>query len=201
MPSQAQGATLAMAVSEDRDHILGRRTAPVTLVEYGDFECPHCRAAHFMLQQLRDELADQTRLVWRNFPLTQIHPHAEQAAEAAESAGAQGQYWPMHDILLQRQEALEAEDLVAYAHELGLDISRFQLDLLQGTFRPRVREDFLSGVRSGVNGTPTFFINGRRHDGPSDLQSMIEAISANLVWQASAQGQPQRPGDVRRAQP
>jgi protein-disulfide isomerase len=181
--NQTEGATLAMPVSEERDHILGPRTAPVTLVEYGDYECPHCGQAHYVLQDLMAEMADQARLVFRNFPLTQIHPRAEQAAEAAEAAGAQGRFWEMHDTLFENQDALEEEDLLAYAQEIGLDLNRFQLELFQRVYAPRVREDFLSGVRSGVNGTPTFFINGRRHDGPWDLRSLAAAIIASMSWQ------------------
>jgi protein-disulfide isomerase len=170
-------AELVLPVSEDRDHILGPNTAAVTLVEYGDYQCPHCRAAHFVLQELKTQLADHFRLVYRNFPLTQIHPDAERAAEAAEAAGAQGSFWEMHDTLFENQDALMPEDLLAYAEEIGLDLQRFAADLAQRTFAERVREDFISGVRSGVNGTPTFFINGIRHDGPWDLQSLYVAIT------------------------
>jgi protein-disulfide isomerase len=116
------------------------------------------------------------RLVFRNFPLTQIHPHAQHAAEAAEAAAAQGRFWQMHDVLYERQNALEDEDLVAYAAELALDLDRFQVELTRGAYSERIREDLMSGVRSGVSGTPTFFINGRRHDGTWDLRSLTEAV-------------------------
>lgn len=182
MLNPTQGPMLAIPVSEKRDHILGPRDVPATLVEYGDYECPHCGQAHYVLQDLLEQMSDQVRLVFRNFPLTQIHPHAEQAAEAAEAAGAQGKFWEMHDTLFEHQDALAEEDLVVYASILGLDVGRFQTDLLQGTYAPRVREDFLSGVRGGVNGTPTFFINGRRHDGPWDLESLAAAIAAQVDW-------------------
>ena len=163
---------LALPVSDQRDHILGPRTAAVTLVEHGDFECPHCRQAHYVLQELLAQFREHMRLVYRNFPLSQIHPHAKRAAEASEAAAAQGRFWDMHDMLFERQHALEDEDLTAYAAELGLDLGQFQIELVQGVHLPRVSQDFISGVRSGVNGTPTFFINGVRHDGPWDLESL-----------------------------
>jgi protein-disulfide isomerase len=186
MRSQANGPTLSLPVSEQRDHLLGPRTAPVTLMEYGDYECPHCQRAHFVLQDLFEVMEDQFRLGFRNFPLAQIHPHAQRAAEAAEAAGAQGSFWEMHDLLFERQDALEDEDLVAYAAELGLDLDRFQLELMQGDYTDRVREDFLSGVRSGVNGTPTFFINGVRHEGPWDVETLAAAITTATNWRPPA---------------
>ena len=188
---------VALTVSEERDHVLGPRQAPVTLLEYGDYECPHCGQAHYVLQDLLAELGDQTRLAFRNFPLAQIHPHAELAAEAAEAAGAQGRFWPMHDLLFENQDALEEEDLVAYAQQVGLDLGRFQVEMVQRLYAPRVREDFLSGVRSGVNGTPTFFINGYRHDGPWNLQSLRAAVlstmNAPVAGQSRGHGHGGRP--------
>jgi protein-disulfide isomerase len=175
-----QSSLLTVPVSPKRDNILGPRDAPVTLVEYGDYECPHCGRAHYVLKDLMAELGDVVQLVFRDFPLTQIHPHAERAAEAAHAAGAQRKFWEMHDTLYENQDALEDEDLIGYAQQLGLDLERFQLDLINGVHSERVRQDFLSGVRSGVNATPTFFINGRRHDGPWDLQSLSAAIVANM---------------------
>src|SRR3954471_13029704 len=175
MPERIEGPTLSMPVSESRDHIQGPRSAPVTLVEYGDFECPYCGEAYGILQELHARVGEQVRLVFRNFPLTQVHPHAERAAEAAEAAAAHGRFWPAHDMLYEHQDALEDDDLIAYAAQLGLDLDRFQIDLAQGTYADRVREDFMSGVRSGVNGTPTFFVNGRRHDGSWDLRSLTAA--------------------------
>jgi protein-disulfide isomerase len=184
-------------VSERRDHIRGSPSAPVLLLEYGDYECPYCGQAHYVLQDLKDQLGDTVRLAFRNFPLVQIHPHAEKAAEAAEAAGAQGRFWKMHDTLFENQQALELEDLVGYAQQLGLDLGRFQIELLQGLYAPRVREDLLSGVRAGVTGTPTFFINGRRHQGAWDLQSLTAAIAdAMRISEASsrhAPGQGDRP--------
>jgi protein-disulfide isomerase len=154
----------------------GPPDAPVTLVEYGDYECPYCGEAYPVVKALQERLGDQMCFVFRNFPLTQVHPHAEEAAEAAEAAGAQGKFWEMHDLLYENQDALEPEDLVQYARALKLDLPRFVLEMREHVYVERVREDFRSGVRSGVNGTPTFFINGARHNGPFDLGSLLAAI-------------------------
>ena len=194
MLNSSQSSTLKVPVSEGRDHVRGAPTAAVTLVEYGDFECPHCRAAHVVLDNLFGQLGDRFRLVFRHFPLTQIHPHAERAAEAAEAAAVQRRFWDMHDLLFDRQDALGDEDLVAYAAELGLDVERFGLELVQGSHRSRVREDFLGGVRSGVNGTPTFFINGRRHDGSWDEDSLAAAIVTESRASHTAAGRRGRAG-------
>ena len=158
------------------DHVQGSAKAPVTLVEYGDYECPYCGEAYSVVKALQKRLGDQMRFVFRNFPLAQAHPHAEHAAEAAEAAGAQGKFWEMHDMLYENQDALEDEDLVRYARALKLDVPRFVKEMEAGTYTERVREDFRSGVRSGVNGTPSFFINGARHDGAFDLASLLAAI-------------------------
>jgi protein-disulfide isomerase len=164
----------------DRDHVIGPATAPVTLVEYGDYECPFCGAAHPVTKQLVRLLGDDLRFAFRHFPLTQIHPLAALAAEAAEAAGAQGRFWEMHDLLFENQPRLARQDLLGYARLLGLDVDRFALELERHVHRPRVREDFLSGVRSGVNGTPTFFVNGVRHNGGWDLESMLATIRASV---------------------
>ena len=160
--------TLAVPVSK-RDHIQGPFNATSTLLEYGDFECPACGAAYPLTKAIQAAMQDQLRFVFRNFPLANIHPHSEHAAEAAEAAGAQGSFWEMHDTLFENQMALEDEDLARYAAALGLDVDRFIKELLSGIHTPRVREDFRSGIRSGVNGTP-IFINGIRYDGPRDLR-------------------------------
>jgi protein-disulfide isomerase len=173
--SQAQ-ATLSQPVSDRRDHIRGNPAAAVTLLEYGDFECPHCGRAHPILVDLMERIGNEVRFVFRHFPLSQIHPHAPLAAEAAEAAGAQRKFWEMHDTLFENQESLDPQSIMAYAAELDLNLPQFQLELAEHTQLPRVREDFSSGVRSGVNGTPTFFINGRRHDGPWDLPALMAAI-------------------------
>jgi len=166
---------LAVPVSA-RDHARGRADAPVTLVEYGDFECPHCGAAYFVVEQVLGEVGDDVRFVYRHFPLNNIHPHAATAAEAAEAAGAQERVWGMHRQLYRHQDQLEDDDLLNHAEAIGLDLDRFARELDLGTHAPRVREDFRGGVRSGVNGTPTFYINGLRHDGAPDAASLIRAI-------------------------
>ena len=168
-------ASLVLPIS-NRDHVQGPDDAPATLVEYGDYQCPFCGRAFWVVKDVQSRLGDQMRLVYRHFPLSQAHPRAVRAAEAAEAAGAQGSFWGMHDLLFENQQALEDEDLLAYAQHLGLDVPRFVRDLETHAFAPRVREDFLSGVRSGVNGTPTFFVNGRRHDGAWDADSLTEAL-------------------------
>src|SRR5262245_9635035 len=167
---------LAVPVSEERDHVKGPRAAPVTLVKYGDYECPFCGQAYYVVKDLELRVGNLMRFVFRNFPLNTTHPHAERAAEAAEAAGAQGKFWEMHDLLFENQQALEDEDLLEYGALAGLDIPRFIRDLREGRYLNRIREDFLRGARSGVNGTPTFFINGARHDGPWDLATLTTAI-------------------------
>ncbi len=164
----------------DRDHSQGPAHAPVTLVEYGDYECPYCGEAYPVVEAIKKRLGGQLRFVFRNFPLSQAHPHAEHAAEAAEAAGDQGKFWEMHDLLYENQQALEDEDLLRYAATLGLDVPRFTRDIAGHTPATRVREDFRSGVRSGVNGTPTFFINGVRHDRSFDLATLLAAIEEAL---------------------
>jgi protein-disulfide isomerase len=159
-----------------RDHFQGPPTAPVTLVEYGDYECPHCGAAYPVVKKLQKKLGRRLRFVYRNFPLTTIHAHAEHAAEAAESAGEQSKFWEMHDHLFEHQDALEDRHLLEYARALALDTKRFEKDFGGHAFLPRVREDFTSGVRSGVNGTPTFFINGARHDGTPSYDALLSAL-------------------------
>jgi protein-disulfide isomerase len=160
------------------DHVQGPADAPLTLVEYGDYECPHCGTAHSIVQEVQQRLGDQLRFVFRNFPLTAAHPHAEHAAEMAEVAGRGGKFWSMHDLLYENQDALEDEELIGYAELLGIDPEEAATAFRLQTFAERVREDFLSGVRSGVNGTPTFFINGVRHTGPWDEESLLEALNA-----------------------
>ena len=164
----------------ERDHVVGPETAPVTLVEYGDYECPFCGAAHATLEQVRHVMGNDLRFAYRHFPLTQIHPHAYQAAEAAEAASAQGRFWEMHDLLFANQDRLGLRDLIGYAGALDLDLERFVTDLRGHAYAGRLREDFLSGVRSGVNGTPTFFVNGMRHDGGYGLEALLEALRGEL---------------------
>jgi protein-disulfide isomerase len=168
-------ARLTVPVRAD-DHILGPENAPITLIEYGDFECPYCGQAHQVLQDLLEESGPQVRFVFRHFPLIQIHPNAEVAALAAEAAGEQGRFWEMHDALYENQAALEDEDLLQYAQDVGLDLAEFDESLGSPRHLTRIRQDFMSGVRSGVNGTPTFFINGKRHDGSYEYPVLLKAI-------------------------
>ncbi len=161
-----------------RDHIQGLATATVTLVEYGDYECPSCGAAYPIVKEVQRRRGARLRFVFRNFPLTTVHPHAQHAAEAAEAAGAQGRFWEMHDTLFEHQSALTDAALVGYAKALDLDTTRFADELRQHQYAARVREDVAGGIRSGVNGTPTFYINGARHDAPYDLEILLAAVDA-----------------------
>ena len=172
-------AKLTMPVGQ-RDHWRGPETAPVTLVEYGDYECPYCGKAYPIVKEIQRRLGDRLRFVFRNFPLTQSHPHAEHAAEAAEAAAAQEKFWEMNDYLFEHQQALDDAHLVHYAVALHLDKEKFEREMTEHVYANRVREDFLSGVRSGVNGTPTFFINGVRHDESYELETLLAAIEAAM---------------------
>jgi protein-disulfide isomerase len=171
-------AELTLPVSEDRDHIQGPADAPVTLVEYGDYECPYCGAAYPIIKEVQSRMGDRLRFVFRNFPISTSHPHAEQAAEAAEAAASQRKFWEMHDLLYENQEHLDDADLHRYADQLGLDVRVFDQELAEHVRAERVREDFMSGVRSGVNGTPTFYINGARHDGGYQVDELLAALEA-----------------------
>jgi protein-disulfide isomerase len=167
---------LTVPVDEDRDHVQGPADAAVTLVEYGDYECPYCGAAYPIVKEVQARMGDRLRFVFRNFPITTSHPHAEQAAESAEAAAAQERFWEMHDLLYENQRRLEDDDLRAYAEQLGLDVERFGSELAEHVHAARVREDFMSGVRSGVNGTPTFYVNGARHDDSYELEILLDAV-------------------------
>jgi len=170
-------ATLKVPVTPE-DHIQGGPDAELTLLEYGDYECPHCGRAHPIVKQVQKHFGRRLRFVFRNFPLAQIHPHAQTAAETAEFAGAHGLFWEMHDLIFENQDRLGLPLLFALTEELGLDPQELRDALTAGEFEPRVRRDFLSGVRSGVNGTPTFFINERRHDGPWEFENLMTALDA-----------------------
>jgi len=176
-------STLKVPVTQ-RDHVLGPANAPVTLVEYGDYECPYCRRAHPIVLQLQRQLGQRLRFVLRNFPLSQIHPHALAAAEAAESVAARAgteSFWRMHHALFEHQrdsgDALDDAHLALYAGDSGADPVQVTFDLASGAFQEKVRAEFISGIRSGVNGTPTFFINGRRFDGDwTDVRAFAAAL-------------------------
>jgi len=172
------GVHLAPPVTA-RDHILGDASAPVTLIEYGDFECPYCGAAFPILKRVNARLGSRLRFVYRHFPIAESHPHAEHAAEAAESVAEQagsGAFWAMHDLLFENQRALNDGSLARYAAIAGADGDVVLDDLQEERYTDRVRESFLSGVRSGVNGTPTLFIDGIRYDGPRDEETLVAAL-------------------------
>jgi protein-disulfide isomerase len=173
-------AVLFAPVGAD-DHSHGPGNAPVTLVEYGDFECPHCGRAYPIVKEVQRRMGMRLRVVFRHFPLTEIHIHAHHAAEASEAAAVQGKFWEMHDRLFERQFALEDEQLVEYALELGLDAPRVARELAAHTYKPQVRDDFMSGVRSGVNGTPTFFINGLRYDYTWNEDTLTAALERSAA--------------------
>jgi NhaA family Na+:H+ antiporter len=164
----------------DRDHVQGPHDAAVTLVEYGDYECPHCRQIGPIIKKLRSRFGDRLRYVFRHFPISTMHPNAQLAAEAAEAAAAQGKFWEMQDLLFEHRGGLDRQHLIERAAKLELDIERFERELDEHVYAGRVREDFLSGVRSGANGTPAFFLNGVRYDGPWDLDSLVAEIEKPL---------------------
>jgi len=165
-------------VDPERDHIRGNPDAPVTLIEYGDFECPYCADAAPIIAKMLDRLGDDLRYVFRHLPLADVHPSAQLAAEAAEAAAAQGAFWEMHDHLLAHQDALSPMDLLRHANDLGLDLSRFEEDLRRRRFAARIAEDVQSADASGVTGTPTFFVNGRRHQGVYDVDTLTQSVKA-----------------------
>lgn len=158
------------------DHVQGPEDAPVTLVEYGDYQCPHCGHAHSIVKRIQKHFGEQLRFVFRNFPLSQIHPYAEPAAETAEFAAVHGKFWEMHDLLFENQDRLTESLFPELAKKLKLQIDALQKALESEEYSTRVGNDFSGGVRSGVNGTPTFFINGRRHDGPFEYRDLVAAI-------------------------
>ncbi|MEP7067019.1 MAG: DsbA family protein [Gemmatimonadota bacterium] len=178
MTAAESTSTLTPPVS-DIDHAQGPAHAKVTLVEYGDYECSYCGRAYTIVKQLQDEMGMQMRFVFRNFPLSEAHPNALHAAIAAEAVGAHGEdeFWQMHDTLFEHQDALEDEDLAAYAEEIGIPGTEVTDAFRGGELADRVHADFRGGVRSGVNGTPTFFVNGERFDGDwSDVQALLTAV-------------------------
>ena len=168
-------STLKNPVSSN-DHILGNAEAPCVLVEYGDYECPHCAAAHPMVQAIEKHFGDRMAFVYRNFPLTRIHPYAQPAAEVAEFAGSKGKFWQMHDQLFENQERLGIDLFAELAEEMGLSREEMEAALENNTFTNQINKEFTGGVRSGVNGTPTFFVNGSRYDGSLDKASLTKAI-------------------------
>ena len=163
-----------------QDHSRGADHAPVTIVEYGDFECPTCKQAAPAVKLLLDRFPEQVRIVFRHFPLEQPHPHALQAAEAAEAAGAQGKFWEMHDLLFDNQRHLKQQQLHGYAERLGLDMARYTAEMDDEVYRQRIREHQRSAQDSGVRGTPTFFVNGRIQDVSFGMQQLFDAVERLL---------------------
>ena len=173
-----QAPKLEIPVTPERDHVEGAVGAALTLVEYGDYQCPFCGAAYPEVKKVQKELGSELRFVFRNFPLTNMHEHAMNAAETAEAASAQGKFWPMHDFLYEHQATLgDTSVALGYAKKLGLDTQRFEREIAQHMYRKRVKDDFMGGVRSGVNGTPTFYVNGVRHDGDAVAKALVEALN------------------------
>jgi protein-disulfide isomerase len=175
MKQNSHGQLSTLPVS-GRDHIQGSIDAPIQLLEYGDYECPYCGQAYPVVKEIQKRLGERLCFAFRNFPLTNSHPHAEHAAEAAEAAAAQGRFWEMHDYLYENQEALDDESLAQYAQSLGLDVQRLVSEVSSGAHQLRIREDFRSGAHNGVNGTPSFFINGLRYDGAPGLEQLLAAL-------------------------
>jgi len=170
---------LVIPVDPGRDHIQGDPKAILTLVEYGDYQCPFCGAAYPEVKKVQKELGSKLRFVFRNFPLTNVHEFAQVAAETAEAANVQGKFWEMHDFLYEHQRTLGDNSVaLGYAKKIGLDTQKFEREISQHVYQKRIKEDFMGGVRSGVNGTPTFYANGVRHDGPAEAEAIIESLTA-----------------------
>jgi protein-disulfide isomerase len=170
------------------DHVMGSAQAPVSIVEYGDFECPACKLAYPAVKLLLKTFGSAVRVAYRHFPLVEVHPHAELAAEAAEAAGAQGKFWPMHDLLFENQQHLKANHLRAYAQRLELDLSRYDYEMGDHVYLQRVREHVASGVASGVRATPGFYLNGVPQDVSFGFERLMEAV------RQQAPARPSRPG-------
>ena len=160
------------------DHIQGNANAPVELVEYGDYQCSHCGRAYPIIKRIQQQMGNQLKFVFRNFPLAESHPDAMNAALAAEAAALQGKFWQMHDIIYENQQALQEEDLMNYAAQIGLDEDQFAADFGKEEVEQKVEDDFESGVRSGVNGTPSFFINGEKYNGNWDEETLLQHLSS-----------------------
>jgi protein-disulfide isomerase len=184
-------ATLKVPVTQ-RDHIRGPADAPITLVEYGDYECPHRALAYPIVNQVQLSFSGRLRFVFRHFPLTEVHAHAEIAAESSEFAGAAGLFWDMHDALFENQSRLSVTTIFLIGRELGLPETALRNALETGQYRNKVRSDFMGGIRSGVNGTPAFFINGVRHDGAYDLPGVGNPDAFRTRYSRSADSRESR---------
>jgi protein-disulfide isomerase len=172
------------------DHTRGLPGAPVTVLEYGDYECPYCRGAFRDVHRLLDRYPELILFVFRNFPVTELHPHAEQAAEAAEAAAAQGRFWEMYEILLRPSSRLDAGSLAGYASQLGLDCERFTADLTSRAYAARIARDVAEGIRNGVNATPKFYVNGRRVDGKVPLEGLVPAVETVIEGHPAPRANP-----------
>jgi protein-disulfide isomerase len=168
---------LTVPIKIEYDHIQGPVTAPISLVEYGDFECPYTRQAYPIVKEIKRKLGDTLCFAFRNFPLKEIHPHAQHAAEAAEAAAFQGKFWEMHDHLFEHQNALDDNHLLKYAQAVGLDIKKFESQLFKHIYAPTINDSLINGFKSGVEGTPTFFLNGTRYEGSWDLETLLKKLT------------------------
>src|SRR2546426_10029373 len=170
---------LVAPVDPSRDHIQGDSKALLTLVQYGDYQCPFCGAAYPEVKKVQKELGSKLRFVFRNFPLTNVHEFAMDAAETAEGAAVQGKFWEMHDFLYEHQRTLGDQSVaLGYAKKLGLDIQKYEREISQHVYQKRIKDDFMGGVRSGVNGTPTFYVNGVRNDGHAEADAIVKSLTA-----------------------
>jgi protein-disulfide isomerase len=172
--------TLTVPVNIGLDHIRGSINAPITIVEYGDYECPYTGMAYPVVQDIMKQFGDQIYFVFRNFPLNDIHPHAQHAAEAAEAAAAQGKFWQMHDHLFEHQKALDDNHLLEYAKKVGLDIDKFKNEMSEHVYAPLINKSLKAGIDSGVEGTPTFFVNGIRYEDSWDFDTFSSFLKENL---------------------
>ena len=172
-------ARLSKLPVKEHDHIQGPIDAPCALVEYGDYQCPYCGDAYEIIKEVQERLGDKLCFAFRSFPLVDIHEHAEHAAEAAESAAAQGRFWEMHALLFENQNALDDDDLAGYAAELGLDPKRIMAEVESGAHAARIKKDLISGEQNEVNGTPTFFVNGKFFEGEPNVEDLVAALTEN----------------------
>jgi protein-disulfide isomerase len=177
MSMQPIDTTQLLLPIHDDDHVHGPASADLTLVEYGDYECPDCGRLFVIIRDLQATLGERLRIVYRHYPLSGIHPQAQEAAEAAEAASAQGRFWEMHDLLFQNQNSLKYKSLLTYGESLSLDMDRFRRELKKEVYQERVREDFRRGVQNGVHGTPGLFLNGVRHDGAWDRDTLFQKLT------------------------
>jgi protein-disulfide isomerase len=184
---KSENIKLSLPITESRDHIQGPATAPVTLVEYGDYECPYCAQAYLITKEIQERLGDKLRFVFRNFPIIKVRPHAYETALAAEAAAAQGKFWEMYDYLFKHGQAVTNDSLRRSAASLGLNLAKFDSEFYERMYSNHIDEDIQSGNSSGVKGTPTFFINGELYNGSWDLDSLLGALDEESVFSWSKQ--------------